>query len=289
MKLILRHTLLAIIAVLLRAPAAANGQYYFFVEPFSAPSQSKYPHESFVIEVNQTMATQLRNIIAAGDAATFRGHVAAGSVPYNRNYHAPGNPVWNWHVGTIDKVLDMNEVPDICACPYLHAKPSDIAANPNQWIQQNGDLYQPIEFYIRAEINLSQPTSLVNVSTRCRTGDGENTAITGFVINGGQPRSVIIRALGPSLAAYGIQQFLSNPQMDVYQGATKIAHNSDWKKDGSAAALAASYPWFAPSDDREAAVYRTLLPGVYTIHSSNEDTTHGVVLTEVYDVGASNP
>ena len=130
---------------------------------------------------------------------------------------------------------------------------------------------------------------MANVSNRGMTGAGEKTLITGLIITGGEPRNVVVRALGPSLSAAGVQQAAANPKIEVYRGSTRVASNADWRSDARADVLRNSYAALAPTDDREAALFLTLFPGAYTLHGINEAGTEGVVLLEAYDVEAGNP
>lgn len=120
-------------------------------------------------------------------------------------------------------------------------------------------------------------------------GTGERALIAGFIINGGEPRNVVIRALGPSLAAAGVQQYATNPRIDIFDADGNRLHpNDDWKTDPRASQLANEYPALAPTNDKEAARLATLLPGSYTVQGTNVDATEGVILLEVYDVDANS-
>lgn len=115
-------------------------------------------------------------------------------------------------------------------------------------------------------------------------GEGERKLITGFIVTGGQPRTVVVRALGPTLAAAGVEQAATDPQLEVFRGSVRLTSNTDWKMGSGSDALAKSYPALAPKNDREAALLLTLIPGAYTIQGSTEDGTEGIELLEVYDV-----
>ena len=130
---------------------------------------------------------------------------------------------------------------------------------------------------------------MANVSNRGLTGAGERTLITGLIIKGGEPRNVIVRALGPSLSANGIQQAAGNPKLVVHREGTPLMENADWKEDSRAEELVEKYPTLAPSNEKEAALLLTLLPGSYTLQGINEDGTEGIVLLEAYDVDSSLP
>jgi len=128
---------------------------------------------------------------------------------------------------------------------------------------------------------------LVNLSTRGNVGTGDNALIAGFVVTGTQPRRMLIRAIGPSLAQFGLGGLLADPQLTLFQGATRIAANDDWEISRSSAAIAATaqrvgaFPLNPASLD--AALLITLAPGSYTVLVSGVDGLTGLALVEVYD------
>jgi hypothetical protein len=142
---------------------------------------------------------------------------------------------------------------------------------------------------------------LANISTRMQVLGGDNVLIAGFIIQGNAPKTVVVRARGPSLAAQGVAGAMQNPALDLFQGPTKISLNFDWQSVGvsfgsgtsvvgccsstEVAQLTAS--GFAPSDPREAAIIRTLNPGAYTaIVTSQSFGPPGVAIVEVFEVDA---
>src|SRR5262249_54550932 len=62
----------------------------------------------------------------------------------------------------------------------------------------------------------------------------------------------------------------------------QIAFNDDWQTDSGSSTL--TFLNIAPTSPKEAALYRTLLPGAYTIVVRGRNNTTGVALAEVYDV-----
>ncbi len=120
---------------------------------------------------------------------------------------------------------------------------------------------------------------LLNISARGLAGSGVNSLIGGFVIRGTQPVSVLVRAQGPSLANFGVAGQLNDTVLDLYQGATLIQTNDDWKSTNQAAIQATG---LAPAMDAESAILVTLQPGVYTtiVHGKNGAT--GVALVEAF-------
>jgi len=127
--------------------------------------------------------------------------------------------------------------------------------------------------------------SLINISTRGKVGTGFDVMIGGFVITGDGPQTVVIRAIGPSLANYGVAGSLANPQLQLVRQSDQsiMATNDDWGSDPNAAQVQSS--GFAPSNPLESAIYITLDPGAYTAIVSGVNNTSGVGLVEVYKVG----
>ncbi len=129
-------------------------------------------------------------------------------------------------------------------------------------------------------ITLSQ--GLVNISTRMNVGPGENQAIAGFIISGSVLKDLLVRAIGPSLAQFGVPGVLGNPALEIHdQSGAVVASNNDWQ-DTQTDAIAAS--GLAPQASAEAAVRLTLPPGAYTAVMSGEGGGAGVGLVEVYDL-----
>jgi uncharacterized repeat protein (TIGR01451 family) len=125
---------------------------------------------------------------------------------------------------------------------------------------------------------------LTNISTRMQVLSGDDVMIGGFVIGGSGPKTVVVRARGPSLAAFGVPGVLANPQLQLFSGQTQIAANDNWGDAANASALAAS--GFAPADANEAAVMMTVNPGAYSAIVSGVGGTTGVAIIEVFEVDA---
>lgn len=282
-----RRLLSSLLAFLLLTPALADGQsadkFYFWVDQVGRSGR-----DSFVIEVDAAKKMQIEDFWARGKIANVIGRIAAGPVEYNKNYNAPGHPIWNWHFVSVDQIAELSHN-DASYIPPRDGNPSDIAVDPQGWIQKYGDVIGFEYYFARQQIDPSKKDAMANVSNRGLTGAGEKTLITGLIITGGEPRNVVVRALGPSLSASGIQQVAGNPKIVVYRGSQKIATNADWKTDSRASELSQKYPTLAPTNDKEAALLLTLLPGTYTLQGGNEEGAEGIMLLEAYDVDSSIP
>ncbi|MEY2572019.1 MAG: hypothetical protein QOJ87_232 [Verrucomicrobiota bacterium] len=124
---------------------------------------------------------------------------------------------------------------------------------------------------------------MANISTRGLVGTGQGQLIGGFIITGG-PKLVMIRAMGPSLAAAGVSPALANPALTLFADGNQLAANDDWKSNANIADIMAS--GIAPTNDLEAALLIRLEPGAYTTVVSGAGGTTGIGLVEVYEVGS---
>lgn len=127
---------------------------------------------------------------------------------------------------------------------------------------------------------------LINVSARTQVGTGADILIAGFVIDGPTAQTVLVRGVGPSLSGFGVTGVLSDPKLELFQGATKVGENDDW---GGASAIAAVFGRvgaFALSSvsAKDSVLLITLPPGAYTAQISGIGGTTGVALVEIYEV-----
>ena len=61
-----------------------------------------------------------------------------------------------------------------------------------------------------------------NISARREVGIADDVMIGGFIIGGTSPKKVIVRAIGPSLAAFGVQRQPENPEVELHDGAGSL-------------------------------------------------------------------
>ena len=128
---------------------------------------------------------------------------------------------------------------------------------------------------------------LQNISTRLQVGTGDSLAIGGFIVVGTGAKSVIIRAIGPSLANAGVSGSLSDPTLNlVNSSGESLIFNDDWQDSSQAQVIAATLP---PSNDRESTVIATVAPGAYTALLRGYNDATGVGLVELYDLDQGSP
>jgi len=138
-------------------------------------------------------------------------------------------------------------------------------------------------YYVRVAPLASQ---LLNISSRADVLTGDKVAIAGFIVTGTAPKQVIIRGMGPSLAAAGVTGVLTNPMLQLFQGSNALATNDNWrtKSDGTNQQSQVQATGLAPANDFESAIVTTLNPGSYTAILSGKNNTTGIGLIEVYDL-----
>lgn len=113
---------------------------------------------------------------------------------------------------------------------------------------------------------------------------GDTVLIGGLMVRGDSSTKLVLRALGPSLSAYGIVNALAVPTLELHDGnGTLVRFNDNWG-DNALQARQISLTGLAPTDIRESGMAVTLEPGNYTAIVRGKDTSFGLALFEVYDV-----
>lgn len=134
---------------------------------------------------------------------------------------------------------------------------------------------------------LTLPSRLANSSSRASLSGTDANHIHGFVVSGARPRTLLVRAVGPTLASYGVGGSAADPQLVIYdRSGARVDGNDNWSDGGAAvlraaAARAGAFP--LSEGGRDAAVVVQLDPGAYTILVSAAGSG-GVVLAEVYEL-----
>jgi hypothetical protein len=130
---------------------------------------------------------------------------------------------------------------------------------------------------------LSANSKLRNMSTRGSVGTGDNVLISGFIVGEVDNATVVVRALGPSLASHGVSGVLSNPQVTIYGSSGRvIASNDNWQDNNNAADIQRN--GLAPPNALESALVLHLPAGAYTAVVTGADGGTGIGLAEVYEL-----
>jgi hypothetical protein len=125
---------------------------------------------------------------------------------------------------------------------------------------------------------LDSTARLLNISTRGLVGANDNVLIAGVILNGTDNGTICFRALGPSLASFGVPGVVGDPRLDLFdaQGSKVGANNNwqDWQKNAIESA------GLAPTNPAESALLIDLAPGNYTAIVSGVGGATGVGLVE---------
>jgi|GEM_PF-2427469 len=169
-------------------------------------------------------------------------------------------------------------------------------------VDDSGDVY--VAGLSEGDVSLLKYTEtlnpmLTNISTRGYVGSGASVMIGGFIIDGDIPKTVLVRAMGPTLADFGISGLLNNPNLQLFSGSSMIAQNNDWQNTDPMCGVPAV--WCGNAQDimatgldpctaattgckRDSAIYITLPPGAYTAIVSGVGGGTGVGLMGVFDI-----
>lgn len=112
-----------------------------------------------------------------------------------------------------------------------------------------------------------------------------STLTAGFTVAGSSSLTLLIRGIGPTLAAFGVPTVLAQPKLQVYSGTSIVATNTGWDGTAQSSAVFAQVGAFAltPGSADSAAIV-TLPPGSYSAVVSGMNNTSGNALVEIYEV-----
>ncbi|MBS0658872.1 MAG: hypothetical protein JSR82_11595 [Verrucomicrobia bacterium] len=139
-----------------------------------------------------------------------------------------------------------------------------------------------VELY---DLDAGSAGRLVNLSTRAFVGLDADVVIGGFVLGNGQARPHLIRAIGPSLADFGVQVPLADPNLELNAAGQSELRSDDWRarsNQGEVALIQSA--GLAPANEREAVIYSELAPRAYTAIVRGSAAQTGVALVEIYEL-----
>ncbi|HWA07837.1 MAG TPA: DUF1800 family protein [Opitutaceae bacterium] len=170
--------------------------------------------------------------------------------------------------------------------PLLFIRPSGFAGAFHRWL---GFAVMVFGAGLISADAADYDQRLANLSTRGQVGTGANVMITGFIIQPGSPKQVLIRAVGPQLAKapYNVPGTLANPVLSLYNSSNVLIGTNDNWSTADAATMSAVGAFALTPGSTDAAMIVTLSPGTYTAQVSGVSNGTGVALLEVYDVSGS--
>jgi len=136
------------------------------------------------------------------------------------------------------------------------------------------------------------PSSILrNISSRSVVLTGDDVMIGGFIVQGSGTKRVIVRAIGPELTRYGVQNVLTDPTLELHDGrGALIASNDNWQTTVIGGIITRDQVMdiqnsgHAPTQSSESAIIAELPPGRYTAIVQGKNIIVGVALVEVYDL-----
>ena len=136
------------------------------------------------------------------------------------------------------------------------------------------------------QVTTTPGPQMLNISTRAQVLAGDNVAIGGFILSGSDYTNVVIRAIGPSLAGFGVIAPLQDTVIELHdsKGAV-VATNDNWQDTQALELKAAGVP---PTDPRESAIFAALAPGAYTAVLRGNNGSTGTALVEAYKLSSGS-
>jgi hypothetical protein len=108
--------------------------------------------------------------------------------------------------------------------------------------------------------------------------------IVGLAVGGTGRINLLLRAVGPMLAAFGVQGVLQDPQVTIYRGETVMATNDNWSADLIPVFTRVGAFGLAAGSLDAALLFNADAGSVYTVHVSGVNNGTGEALVEVYEV-----
>ncbi len=160
----------------------------------------------------------------------------------------------------------------------------NLALGPGNNDGAGADVVATDDFMFSEPLPFESQSKFVNISTRGYVATGDGILIGGFVIQGNEPKTVLVRGVGPGLDAY-LNGALADPTLDVVDAdGNVVAANDDWNNSLLVKNVADAVGAFALAPgSHDAATVVVLKPGAYTVRVSGASDTTGVGLVEAYE------
>jgi hypothetical protein len=237
-----------------------------------------------VCMANVASRSSLRPLICGALSLLFLATKAAASVTLSWNPNSePDIAGYRIHYGTVAAPYSMSQDSSTTSATIgnlMTGVTYTFAVTAYNSAGDESGYSMPLS-YTAGSTKVIPPAALANISTRSQVGSGGDVLIGGFIIDGVVAKKVALRALGPSLSAFGVNGALSDPVLEVVDSTgVVVISNDDWNVPGEEVSAAG----LEPTDAREAALVLSLEPGSYTAIVSGKDGTAGIALFDLYDL-----
>ncbi len=139
-----------------------------------------------------------------------------------------------------------------------------------------------VEIY---DLDQTAESDLANISTRGFVRTDSEVMIGGFMVGGSDtPTRIAVRAIGPSLANFGLSNVLADPTLEMHDENGAIMLSNDNWQDNPISAEALTANGLAPNDPRESGIFVPLPPGQYTVILAGKNGGTGIALVEIYNL-----
>lgn len=240
----------------------------------------------------QTLAVTLRHFRASGliEADVIFNNIKPFSEYRGAQRFQTGFPIYDFHRVALHEfghVLGLDH-PDKANPPQtVSAIMNSVSGDTDALQQDDIDGAQALYASGPAYLAAASAPNLVNLSTRSLVGTADHALFAGFIVQGSQPATVILRALGHSLVAFGIPGAVGDPTIELRDAnQTILASNDDWVDDPNAQTIASYH--LDPIESTESAIVYTLPPGSYTAivrgFDNNDGKLTGAGIVELYDL-----
>ena len=222
---------------------------------------------------------------------TLELHNGAGTLIASNN---------NWETTIIGGIITQSQVRDIMNSGYAPSNGLESAiiadlepGNYTAIVRGVNDTTGVglVEVYDLTNPGTVPSSFLRNISSRSVVLDGDNVMIGGFIVQGSGTKRVIVRAIGPELTRYGVQNVLTDPTLELHNAAgALIASNDNWQTTVIGGIITRDQVMdiqssgHAPTQPSESAIIADLPPGRYTAIVRGKNIIVGVALVEVYDL-----
>jgi hypothetical protein len=219
-------------------------------------------------------ASVSRSLVLAGEAIVLESRVS-GTGPFAYQWLRDGAAV----VGATESSLDLRSAQRFQRGSYVLR----VSTPYGTWDSE------PVLVDVKAAP--AGASRLMNLSTRALGGTGEAALIPGFVLRGEGTRALLLRAVGPALADFGVEGVMADPRVflkrRVGSEQLHISSNSDWSDDGRASEIAETAERLGAFSlgvgSKDAALLVELEAGNYTLVSDDAAGGGGIAMVEVYD------